>query len=153
MFIAIMLAINMIFVNITTYYQFIAQAVQRFGEYSIKSMVASGLKLIFTVILFLLYYFKHKGKLSGGFEADERHDGRSRGVRQSWKRRHGGRRQRRSRPGSFKWMDGSPVLTDPGKAGLLSLVEVALWLCYLTWTLRCNLFLLSYFKSRLIIYL
>lgn len=60
MFIAIMLAINMIFVNITTYYQFIAQAVQRFGEYSIKSMVASGLKLIFTGILFLLYYFKHK---------------------------------------------------------------------------------------------
>ena len=56
-------------------------------------------------------------------------------------------------PESFKWMDGSTVLTDPGKAGLLSLVEVALWLCYLTWTLRCNLFLLSYFKSRLIIYL
>lgn len=60
MFIAIMLAINMIFVNITTYYQFIAQAVQRFGEYSIKSMVSSGLKLIFTGILFLFYYFKHQ---------------------------------------------------------------------------------------------
>ncbi len=54
-FIVIMLAINMVVVNITTYYQFLSQAVQRFGEYSAKSLIVSFAKLIFVCILFVIY--------------------------------------------------------------------------------------------------
>lgn len=60
LFVGIMLAINMLFVNVTTYYQFISQAVQRFKEYSLKSLIASTLKIIFTGTLFGLYYFKNQ---------------------------------------------------------------------------------------------
>lgn len=57
LFIVIMLALNMVFVNITTYYQFISQAVQRFGEYSAKSLIVSFAKLIFVCVLFVIYFF------------------------------------------------------------------------------------------------
>ncbi len=56
-FIVIMLAFNMVFVNITTYYQFVSQAVQRFGEYSAKSLIVSFTKLIFVCGLFGIYFF------------------------------------------------------------------------------------------------
>lgn len=51
LFITIMLAVNMVFVNVTTYYQFISQAVQRFGEYSAKNIVISIIKLLFVLVL------------------------------------------------------------------------------------------------------
>lgn len=51
LFIVIMLAINMVFVNVTTYYQFISQAVQRFGEYSAKNIVISIVKVLFVLSL------------------------------------------------------------------------------------------------------
>lgn len=60
LFVGIMLSINMIFVNVTTYYQFISQAVQRFKEYSQKSFMASVLKILFTGTLFILFYFKNQ---------------------------------------------------------------------------------------------
>ena len=57
LFIAVMLALNMVFVNVTTYYQFISQATERFGEYSAKSIIVSSAKLVFVGILFLIYLF------------------------------------------------------------------------------------------------
>lgn len=57
LFIVIMLALNMVFVNITTYYQFISQATQRFGEYSAKSLIVSLAKLLFVSGLFGIYFF------------------------------------------------------------------------------------------------
>ena len=54
LFVALMLAANMLFVNVTTYYQFLSQAVSRFGEYSAKSLVASIVKLLFVAVLFVL---------------------------------------------------------------------------------------------------
>lgn len=57
LFIVFMLAINMVFVNITTYYQFISQAVQRFREYSAKSLIISVIKILFVSGLFVLYFF------------------------------------------------------------------------------------------------
>lgn len=52
LFIVIMLASNMVCVNITTYYQFVSQAVQRFGEYSAKNIVISVVKVLFVLVLF-----------------------------------------------------------------------------------------------------
>jgi O-antigen/teichoic acid export membrane protein len=52
LFIVLMLACNMLFVNVTTYYQFLSQALSRFGEYSAKSLVASVAKLLFVAVLF-----------------------------------------------------------------------------------------------------
>ena len=57
LFIVIMLALNMVFVNITTYYQFVSQATQRFGEYSAKSLIVSLAKLLFVGGLFTVYFF------------------------------------------------------------------------------------------------
>jgi O-antigen/teichoic acid export membrane protein len=56
-FVVIMLALNMMFVNITTYYQFLSQATQRFREYSAKSLIVSLLKVLFVGALFVLDYF------------------------------------------------------------------------------------------------
>ena len=53
-FVVVMLALNMVFVNITTYYQFVSQAVQRFGEYSAKNIVISVAKVIFVLALLVL---------------------------------------------------------------------------------------------------
>ena len=57
LFIIIMLAVNMVLVNVTTYYQFISQATQRFIEYSAKSVIASLAKLILVGALFAAYFF------------------------------------------------------------------------------------------------
>ena len=54
-FVVLMLALNMVFVNLTTYYQFVSQATQRFGEYSAKSLIVSVCKLIFVGGLFVVY--------------------------------------------------------------------------------------------------
>lgn len=55
LFIVISLALNMLFVNITTYYQFVSQAVQRFGEYSAKNLIVSAVKLAFVLMLYAVY--------------------------------------------------------------------------------------------------
>lgn len=55
-FIIAMLGVNMVIINLTTYYQFISQAVQRFSEYSFKNLVVSGLKLLFVAALLVLRY-------------------------------------------------------------------------------------------------
>ena len=54
LFILVMLAVNMVFVNITTYYQFVSQAIQRFGEYSVKNIAISVIKTFFVLVLLLL---------------------------------------------------------------------------------------------------
>lgn len=55
LFIMFMLAFDMLFVNVTTYYQFISQATQRFVEYSKKSIIVSIEKLAFIGFLFIDY--------------------------------------------------------------------------------------------------
>ena len=54
LFILLMLALNMLFVNVTTYYQFVSQAVQRFGEYSAKNLIVAVVKIVFVILLFAL---------------------------------------------------------------------------------------------------
>ena len=56
-FVVIMLAVNMVFVNVTTYYQFVSQAVQRFGEYSAKSIVISVVRIIFVLALLVAHVY------------------------------------------------------------------------------------------------
>lgn len=58
LFILIMLAVDMLFINITTYYQFISQGTQRFSEYSRKSIVIAITKLVFIGILCAVSIFK-----------------------------------------------------------------------------------------------
>lgn len=55
LFIMLMLALDMIFINVTTYYQFVSQATQRFAEYSKKSIIVSVAKLVFIGALFADY--------------------------------------------------------------------------------------------------
>lgn len=55
-FIIAMLGVNMVIINLTTYYQFISQAVQRFSEYSFKNLVVAVLKLLFVAALLVLRY-------------------------------------------------------------------------------------------------
>lgn len=55
LFILLMLALDMLFVNITTYYQFVSQATQRFAEYSKKSVIVSIAKFAFIGLLFIDY--------------------------------------------------------------------------------------------------
>lgn len=57
-FVVVMLAINMLCVNVTTHYQFISQAVQRFAEYSAKNFLVAVFKLLFVGALFGLYLYK-----------------------------------------------------------------------------------------------
>lgn len=59
LFLIVMLSLNMVFVNTTTYYQFISQAVQRFGEYSAKNLIASISKILFVILLFALSCYSH----------------------------------------------------------------------------------------------
>ena len=56
LFIIIMLALNMVFVNVTTYYQFVSQATQRFREYSSKNLIVALVKLLFVIGLFIIYF-------------------------------------------------------------------------------------------------
>lgn len=55
-FIIAMLGVNMVIINLTTYYQFISQAVQRFSEYTFKNLVVAALKLCFVLALLVLRY-------------------------------------------------------------------------------------------------
>lgn len=55
LFILVMLALDMLFVNITTYYQFVSQGTQRFAEYSQKSIIVAIAKLIFIGVLFVVF--------------------------------------------------------------------------------------------------
>ncbi len=55
-FIIVMLGVNMVIINLTTYYQFISQAVQRFSEYTFKNLVVAALKLCFVLALLALRY-------------------------------------------------------------------------------------------------
>lgn len=55
-FIIAMLGVNMVIINLTTYYQFISQAVQRFSEYTFKNLVVAALKLCFVLALLALRY-------------------------------------------------------------------------------------------------
>lgn len=52
-FIVLMLGINLVIINVTTYYQFLSQATQRFSEYSGRYVLVSVLKIVFIGILFL----------------------------------------------------------------------------------------------------
>lgn len=54
-FVLITLMIDMVFVNITTYYQFISQATKRFAEFSQKNVIVSVMKLCFVVCLVAIY--------------------------------------------------------------------------------------------------
>ncbi len=54
-FLLVMLSANTLLVNLTTYYQFLSQAVQRFGDYSAKTLLVSLIRLCFVVILFGIY--------------------------------------------------------------------------------------------------
>lgn len=54
-FIMLVLALDMLFVNSTTYYQFVSQATRRFSEYSQKSVLVSAVKLAFIGVLFTVY--------------------------------------------------------------------------------------------------
>ena len=50
-FILLMLGINMIIINITSYYQFVSQATQRFAEYSARNFMVAVLKIAFVLVL------------------------------------------------------------------------------------------------------
>ena len=53
-FIIAMLGVNMVTINLTTYYQFVSQAVQRFSEFTFKNIVVAALKLCFVLVLLAL---------------------------------------------------------------------------------------------------
>lgn len=53
-FVLQMLGVNMVLVNLTTYYQFISQATQRFSEYSAKQLLAAVLKAGLVIALLVL---------------------------------------------------------------------------------------------------
>lgn len=54
LFILSMLAIDMLAVNITSYYQFVSQATQRFKEYSKKNIFVSVAKFLFIFVLVIM---------------------------------------------------------------------------------------------------
>lgn len=60
-FIITMLGINMMIINLTTYYQFLSQATQRFAEYSARNFISAVLKIVVVLTLFL-------GERAGWFE-------------------------------------------------------------------------------------
>ena len=53
-FILLMLGINMIIINMLTYYQFISQATQRFTEFTARNFMVSILKILFVLVLLFL---------------------------------------------------------------------------------------------------
>lgn len=57
-FILLMLGIHMVIINLTTYYQFVSQATQRFTEYAARSFMLSLLKTAFVVLLLFLHLSK-----------------------------------------------------------------------------------------------
>lgn len=55
-FLLLMLGIDMIAINLTTYYQFISQATKRFREYSLKNLMLSAAKALLVLVLLGLKY-------------------------------------------------------------------------------------------------
>lgn len=53
-FILQMLGVNMVLVNLTTYYQFLSQATQRFSEYAAKNLIAAVCKALYVLMLLAL---------------------------------------------------------------------------------------------------
>lgn len=56
-FIGIALGVNMFLLNVTAYYQYLSQAVQRFSELSFRNVLSAALKLI-SALLFLFAYLR-----------------------------------------------------------------------------------------------
>lgn len=52
-FILIMLGVNMIVINMTTYYQFVSQATKRFAEFSARNLMSAVIKFLFVAALLL----------------------------------------------------------------------------------------------------
>lgn len=55
-FIAVMLGVNMVITNMMTYYQFIAQATQRFSLYSVCSITSAMVRIVLVGALFLQFH-------------------------------------------------------------------------------------------------
>lgn len=53
-FIIFMLGINMIFINLTAYYQFISQATKRFAEYMNRNIISAVLQALLVVVFLVL---------------------------------------------------------------------------------------------------
>ena len=64
-FILVMLGINMIAVNMTTYYQFVSQATKRFAEFSARNLMSAVIKFLFVVVLLA-------GQLMGWFRVSHK---------------------------------------------------------------------------------
>lgn len=54
-FILVMMGIDMVVINVTSYYQFLSQATKQFREYALKNLVLSGIKTVFVLALFGLH--------------------------------------------------------------------------------------------------
>lgn len=54
-FILIMLGLDLICVNITTYYQQLSQITERFGEFSLRQTLYSAVNIAVVVVLFIMY--------------------------------------------------------------------------------------------------
>lgn len=63
-FIFVMLGIDTITTNMTSYYQYVSQCTRRFKELSIRKVYQAGLKILCTIIFFLLHMFKVINDLS-----------------------------------------------------------------------------------------
>ncbi len=58
-FILLMLGIDLVAINLTSYYQFLSQATKRFREYALKNLSLSIFKTVFVLILFVLHIALH----------------------------------------------------------------------------------------------
>lgn len=58
-FIIMMMGVDMVAINITSYYQFLSQATKRFREYAMKNLFLSGVKAVFVLLLFGLHILLH----------------------------------------------------------------------------------------------
>lgn len=54
-FIVILLGINTLCVNVTSYYQFISQATERFKELSTRNIITSSIKIVIAIVLGFLF--------------------------------------------------------------------------------------------------
>lgn len=62
-FIGVALGVNMFLLNVTAYYQYLSQAVQRFSELSFRNVLSAALKLL-SALLFLFAYLHNKQVVS-----------------------------------------------------------------------------------------
>lgn len=63
-FIVITLAVYLIELNITTYYQYIAQMTMRFSDYAIRNFVKTILTIIAVACMLLIYFMENKNSIS-----------------------------------------------------------------------------------------